>query len=154
MIEIKNCISGLNGKVELNHQELSSKLADNIEMKEIILSQNKKIDQLNKENMELRSSNKQLEKDILQLQETLLRLKVDITGIPESSYEMYDQLHHKIGEIMMAICEGNTGKERWDTSMNIPITDCERLGNYTRNKRRIVRVTFLFMKHKSCLLST
>ena len=76
----------------MNHQELASKLADSIEMKEIISSQNKKIDQLNKENTELRSSNRQLEKDILQLQETSLRLKVDISGIPEGSYEMYDQL--------------------------------------------------------------
>ena len=140
-------------KVELNHQELSSKLADSIEMKEIIFSKNEKIEQLNKENMELRSSNKQLEKDILQFQETSLCLKVDITGIPEGSYEMYEQLRHKIGEIMMPICKGNTEKEKWDTSINIPITDCERLGTYTRNKKRIVRVTFLFMKHKSCLLS-
>ena len=54
---------------------------------------------------------------------------------------------------MMPICEGNTEKEKWDTSINIPITDCERLGTYTQNKKRIVRVTFLFMKHKSCLLS-
>ena len=61
-------------------------------MKEIIFSQNEKIDQLNKENTELRSSNRQLEKDILQLQETSLHLKVDISGIPESSYETYDQL--------------------------------------------------------------
>ena len=122
-------------------------------MKELIFSQNEKIDQLNKENTELRSSNKQLEKDILQLQETSLRLKVDISGIPESSYETYDQLRRKIGEIMMSICKGNTEKEKWDTSINIPIMDCERLGTYTQYKKRIVRVTFLFMKHKSCLLS-
>ena len=93
---------------------------------------------MNKENIELRSLNSKLEKDILELQESSLHLKVDITGIPESSYETYDQLHCKIGEIMMSVCEGNTEKGRWDTSMNIPITDCERLGHYTRNKKRVV----------------
>ena len=42
--EIKNYISCLNEKVELNHQELSSKMADSIEIKEILLSQSEKID--------------------------------------------------------------------------------------------------------------
>ena len=93
---------------------------------------------MNKENTELKSLNSKLEKDILELQESSLHLKVDITGITESSYETYDQLHYKIGEIMMSVCKGNTEKERWNTSMNIPITDCERLGNYTRNKKRMV----------------
>ena len=37
--------------------------------------------------------------------------------------------------------------------MSIPITGCERLDHYTRNKKRVVRVMFLFMKHKTCLLS-
>ena len=95
----------------MNHQELSSKMADSIEIKEILASQNEKIDHLNKENIELRSLNSKLEKDILELQESSLCLKVDITGIPESSYETYDQLHCKIGEIMMSVCEGNTEKE-------------------------------------------
>ena len=102
--EIKNNILCLNERVKLNHQELSFKMADSIEIKEILVSQSEKIDQLNKENIELRSLNSKLEKDILELQESSLCLKVDITGIPESNYETYDQLCCKIGEIMMSVC--------------------------------------------------
>ena len=47
----------------------------------------------------------------------MLRLKVDITGIPESPYEMYDHLRGKIAEIMMTVSEGNTEQARWETSM-------------------------------------
>ena len=54
---------------------------------------------------------------------------------------------------MVSTCEGTTEEEKWKTSMSIPILDCPRLGQYNRNKKRPVRVTFLFMKHKSCLLT-
>ena len=54
---------------------------------------------------------------------------------------------------MVPVCEGKTDDARWDTSMSIPITDCQRLGTYNRNKKRVVRVLLLFMKHKICLLS-
>ena len=37
--------------------------------------------------------------------------------------------------------------------MDIPVLDYQRLGQYNRNKKRPVRVTFLFMKHKNCLLT-
>ena len=70
--------------------------------------------------MELKSLNNQFKKDILQLQKSSLCLKVDITGITESSYETYEQLRYKVGEIIMSVCEGNTEKERWDTSITYP----------------------------------
>ena len=54
---------------------------------------------------------------------------------------------------MVPTCEGSTEEEKWKTSMSIPIIDCQHLGIYNRNRKRLVRVTFLYMKHKSCLLS-
>ena len=83
----------------------------------------------------------------------MLQLKVNITGIPESPYEMYEHLRGKIAKIMMIVSEGNMEQPRWETAANIPITDCRRLGIYKRNSKRTVRITFLHMKHKNCLLS-
>lgn len=83
----------------------------------------------------------------------MLHLKVDITGIPESGHELYEELHNKIAEIMTSVCEGRTEEACWETSINIPITDCQWLGTYMINWKRIVRITFLFMRHKICLLS-
>ena len=60
----------------------------------------------------------------------MLWLKVDITGIPESPYETYEHLRGKIAEIMMSVSEGKTEQARWETRVNIPITDCRRLGMY------------------------
>ena len=54
---------------------------------------------------------------------------------------------------MMSDSKGKTEQARWETSSNIPIMDCRRLGTYNRNRKRTVRITFLFMKHKTCLLS-
>ena len=54
---------------------------------------------------------------------------------------------------MVPTCEGSTEEDRWNTSTSIPIIDCQHLGTYNRNKKRVVRVTFLYMKHKNCLLS-
>ena len=54
---------------------------------------------------------------------------------------------------MVPVCKGRTDDARWDTSISIPITDCQKLGTYNRNKKRVGRVSFLFMKHKICLLS-
>lgn len=53
----------------------------------------------------------------------------------------------------MSVSEGKTEQARWETSSNIPITDCRGLGTYNRNRKRTVRITFLFMKHKTCLFS-
>ena len=54
---------------------------------------------------------------------------------------------------MMPMCHGVNDEVKWKTSIDILITDCERLGNYMKNKKRVVRTTFLFMKHKMWLLS-
>ena len=53
----------------------------------------------------------------------------------------------------MQICDGRTDEGKWDTSIDIPITDCQRLGPYTKKKNRVVQIMFLYMKHKTCLLS-
>ena len=54
---------------------------------------------------------------------------------------------------MMPTCSGINDEAKWKTSIEMPITDCERLGNYTKNRKRPVRITFLFMKHKLWLLN-
>ena len=54
---------------------------------------------------------------------------------------------------MMPTCNGMNDEVKWKTNIEIPITDCERLGNYMKNKKRVVRTMFLFMKHKLWLLS-
>ena len=83
----------------------------------------------------------------------MLRLKEDITGIPEGTYETYEELRTKIAEIMMSVCEGKSDDAQWEISMNIPITDCNDSALTTETKRRTVRIAFLFMKHKLCLLA-
>ena len=101
----------------------------------------------------MKQKNKTLEKDLKEMEDEMLRLKVDVEGIPESPYETYEHLRGKITEVMMAVCEGTTEQARWEISSNIPITDCRRIGIYKRNSKRPIRITFLFMKHKNCLLS-
>ena len=54
---------------------------------------------------------------------------------------------------MMPTCSGINEEAKWKASIEIPITDCERLGFYTKNRKRTVRITFLFMKHKLWLLN-
>ena len=83
----------------------------------------------------------------------MLRLKVDFIGIPESPYETPDQLRNKIIEAMLPTCDGPNVDTKWQTYKNIPITDCHRIGTYAKTNKRVVRVSFLFMKHKLCLLS-
>ena len=94
-----------------------------------------------------------LEKEINKTQEDMLRLKVNIASIPESGYESYEDLCKKIANIMMSVCEGTTEEACWETSINIPIVDCQQIGTYMRNRKRAVRITFLFMRHKLCLLN-
>ena len=53
---------------------------------------------------------------------------------------------------MMSICEGNTEKEKWDTSINIPIMDCERLGTYT-SKQKENSMSYIFI-HETQILPT
>ena len=76
-----------------------------------------------------------LEKEINKTQEDMLQLKVDIAGIPESGYESYEDLHKKIANIMMTFCEGTTEEAHWETSINIPIVDCQQIGTYMRNQK-------------------
>ena len=128
-----------------SHQELSSKLIDSKAFYDHISSQDKKITELQQENNELKRQNTTLENEINKTQEDMLRLKVDIAGIQESGYESYEDLHKKIANIMMSICEGATEEAHWETSINIPIVDCYRIGTYMRNRKCPVRITFLFM---------
>ena len=151
--EIKETLLKLNTKIETSHQELSTRMIDNKELKDLITSQNEKLKMLFTENMDLKAHISHLEKQVVEMQEETLQLKVNFSGINEGTYETYEQLRSKIAEVMLSTCEGTTEEEKWKTSMSIPILDCQRLGQYNRNKKRPVRVTFLFMKHKSCLLT-
>ena len=151
--DIKITILSLDSKIDTSHHELSEKLIDNKVFYDHIASQDKKILDLQQENKELKRQNTTLENEIDRTQEDMLRLKVDMAGIHESGYESYEDLRKKIAEIMTSVCEGTTEAARWETSINIPIVDCYRIGIYTRNKKRPVRITFLFMRHKLCLLN-
>ena len=151
--EIKETLLNLNTKIETSHHELSNRMIDNQELKDLITSQNEKLTMLSTENMELKAHIAHLEKQVVETHEETLRLKVDFSGINEGTYETYEQLRSKIAEVMLSTCEGTNEEEKWKTSMSIPILDCQRLGQYNRNKKRPVRVTFLFMKHKNCLLT-
>lgn len=139
--------------MDSSHSELKRKVTDCKNLNDLIKTQNDKIETLCEENKDLKSQNRTLEKELLEAQEEMLRLMVDISGMAESPCETHEQLRTKIAQIMMLVCEGKSEQARWDTSVNIPITDCRRLGTYTKIKKRIVRICFLFMKHKTCLLS-
>ena len=65
---------------------------------------------LHNKNKELKLQHNKLKKEIIEVQEEALRLKVDIMGIPESTYETYKQLRTKVAEVMVPTCEGNTMK--------------------------------------------
>ena len=54
---------------------------------------------------------------------------------------------------MLPTCDGPNEEMKWQTCKNIPITDCHRIGTYSKTKKRAVRVTFMLMQHKLCLLS-
>ena len=150
---IKETILHLDAKIDTSYNELTKNALDNIELKGLLPSQNAQITSLLNDNKELKQRNKTLEKDLKEIEEEMLWLKVNITGIAESPFETYKHLRGKIAEVMMSVSEGKTDQARWETSSNIPITDCRQFCIYNRNKKRTVRVTFLFMKHKICLLS-
>ena len=150
---IKETIHLLGEKVDTSCENLAKNTSENTELKKVITTQNNQITTLLNDNTILKQKNKTLEKDLKEMEDEMLHLKVDIMGIPESPYETYEHLRGKITEIMMTVCEGTTEQARWEISSNIPITDCRRIGIYRRNSKRPVRVTFLFMKHKNCLLS-
>ena len=147
--EIKISIQQLNEKLD---HELITRADEYRSLQDTITSQHDQITKLNKAKDDLIEQNRKLENEVVNSQTELLRLKVDFTGINESPYETYEQLHNKIAEVMMPTCSGINDEAKWKTSIEIPITDCERLGNYSKNRKRMVRVTFLFMKHKLWLL--
>ena len=127
---IKETIHLLGEKVDTSCKKLAINTTENAELRKVITTQNNQITTLLNDNTILKQKNKSLEKDLQEIEDEMLCLKVDVTGIPESPYETYDHLRGKITE-----------------------TDCRRIGTYRRNSKRSVRVTFLFMKHKNCLLS-
>ena len=147
--EIKTSIQQLNDKLD---HELTTRADEYRSLQETITSQHDQITKLNKTNDDLIEQNRKLENEVIKAQTEMLRLKVDFTGINESPYETYEQLRNKIAEVMMPTCSGTNDDIKWKTSIEIPITDCEHLGNYSKNRKRPVRVTFLFMKHKLWLL--
>ena len=106
--DLKGSISKLDAKLNQGYQDLSSKLPKTEELKELIASQNDQITAQHIENKNLKLKNELIEKELLEVQESMLQLKVDVTGIPESNYETYDQLRTKIAKIMMPTCEGIT----------------------------------------------
>ena len=75
------------------------------------------------ENKKLQYQNSKLQNEVLDAQKEMLQLKVDIMGITEGHFETYDQLCTRIAEVMMPICDGRTDDTKWDTSINILITD-------------------------------
>ena len=127
---IKETILHLGAKVDTSYNDLAKNSTENVELKKVITTQNTQITTLLNDNKILKQKNKTLEKDLKEIEDKMLRLKVDITGIPESPHETYEHLRGKITEIMMSVSEGKTEQARWETSVNIPITDCRRLGMY------------------------
>ena len=123
------------------------------ELADTVSTQHIKIKSLDTANKELKEQNRLLQNNLLNTQKDLLRLKVYFIGISESPYETPDQLRNKIAEAMLPTCDGSNEDINWETCRNIPITDCQRTGPYVKSKKRAVRVTFLFMKHKLCLLN-
>ena len=141
--EIKNTLVNLDPKIESSHQDLSSRMIDNKEIKDLLSAQNDKITMLYKENKELKRHITKLKKESLEMQEELLCLKVDISGIKEGTYETYNQLRSKVAEAMMSTCEGNTEEARWNTSFSVPLTDCQHLGTYNRNRKWVVSLLLI-----------
>ena len=90
--EIKETLLKLNTKIETSHQELSNRMIDNKELKDLITSQNEKLTMLSTENTDLKAHIAHLEKQVVETQEETLRLKVDFSGINEGTYETYEQL--------------------------------------------------------------
>ena len=148
--EIKTSIQQLNDKLD---HELTTRADKYRSLQDMVTSQHDQIIALTKAKEDLSEQNRKLENEVINSQTELLHLKVDFTGINESPYETYEQLCNKIAEAMMPTCSGINDEAKWKTSIEIPITDCERLGNYSRNRKRLVRETFLFIKHKLWLLS-
>ena len=111
--DLKGTILKLDAKIDHGYQDLSSKLANTEKLKDLIASQSDQIRTLYIENNSLKLQNEILEKDLLEVQESMLKLKVDVTGIPESSCETYDQLCTKIAKIIIPTCKGMTEEVKW-----------------------------------------
>ena len=148
--DIQKSIVDLDGKLD---RELNTREKEHTELNEKLTTQQIKIKSLETANKELKEENKIIQNNLLNMQKELLRLKVDFIGIPESPYETPDQLRNKILEAMLPTCDGPTEEIRWQTCKNIPISDCHRIGSYSKTKKRAVRVTYMLMQHKLCLLS-
>ena len=148
--DIKKSIGNLDEKLD---RELNTREKEHRELTEKLASQHAKIKSLDTANKELKEQNRIIQNNLLNTQKEMLRLKVNFIGIPESPYETPDQLRNKITEAMLPTCDGPNEDTKWQTCKNIPITDCQRIGTYAKTKKRVVRVSFLFMKHKLCLLS-
>ena len=69
---IKHTLLNLNTKIETSHQDLSSRMIDNKEMKELLTAQNDKIAMLYIENKDLKTQIIKLEKEALEAQEEVL----------------------------------------------------------------------------------
>ena len=90
--EIKETLLNLSTKIETSHQDLSARMIDNKELKDLLTLQNEKLVTLSTENTDLKAQIAHLEKQVLEMQEEMLRLKVDFSGINEGTYESYEQL--------------------------------------------------------------
>ena len=130
--EIKSSIQNLNDKLD---QELTTRATNYKTLHSMVTSQHNQIKLLTKANENLNEQNRKLQIEVVNTQTDMLRLKVDFTGINESPYETYEQLCNKIAEAMMPTCSGINDEAKWKTSIEIPITDCERLGNYTKKQK-------------------
>ena len=79
--DLKGTIMKLDTKIDHSYQDLSSKITNTEELKDLITSQNDKITTLYTENKNLKQQNEALERELLEVQDSMLQLKVDITGI-------------------------------------------------------------------------
>ena len=80
---------------------------------------------MERENKRLQDQNSKFQNEVLYAQREMLWLKVYISRITEGHFETYDQLCTRIAEAMIPIGDGRTDDAKWDTSINIPITDCQ-----------------------------
>ena len=148
--DIQKSIVELDGKLD---RELNTREKEHKELNEKLTTQQATIKSLEIVNKELKEENRKVQINLTNTQKELLRLKVDFIGIPESPYETPDQLRSKILEAMLPTCDGPNDEMKWQTCKNIPITDYHRIGIYSKTKKRAIRVTFMFLQHKLCLLS-
>ena len=120
-MDIKKSTVNLDEKLDC---ELNTREKEHKELTEKLASQHAKIKSLDTANKELKEQNRIIQNNLLNTQKEMLRLKVDFIGIPESPYEIPDQLRNKITEAMLPTCDGPNEDTKWQTCKNIPITDC------------------------------